>query len=378
MRLLFHNHQPSVDGVRCLKLVPVHALLIANPNSTTQTTALIRQIIPALRSVPGLTLVAQHTHYPGHGRELVAGLRRSDYDVIIVLGGDGTVNEVINGLLGPVEAVGSAPDSAAADAPIDPKQLPALGIIPTGSANVFARALGFPADPLEAAHVLARVLHRGRRRSVNLGTWNDHWFAVNAGFGLDADVLARVDRLRDRGFSATPLRYLHISTQAYLRARWRPPRINANALSNSGRRLDIHEAPLLLASNTNPWTFLGPLPMVTNPENSFDEGLGLFGLTSLDGLSGIIGMLHLFGADRRGRLTRILGGRTIQFDDAAEIRLQCPRPHRFQVDGEFVGTLSEVVLRSVPKAIEVYAPVDRRPAHERSLPEIIRDLVRIS
>ena len=89
-------------------------------------------------------------------------MTRDDYDVIIAVGGDGTVNEVVNGLLGPAD-----------EQRPDPQSIPALAVIPTGSANVFVRALGFPNTPMEATHVLARMLDRDLRRTIYLGTWNE-------------------------------------------------------------------------------------------------------------------------------------------------------------------------------------------------------------
>ncbi|KHO28657.1 diacylglycerol/lipid kinase family protein [Corynebacterium minutissimum] len=345
----------------------MRVLLISNPNSTSQNAALFREVLPIIRGVEGLRLLTQFTHYPGHAEEMVRGMTRADYDVILAFGGDGTVNEIVNGLLGPVDAE-SRPS---------PQDIPALAVIPTGSANVFVRALGFPNTPIEAAHVLARMLDRDIRREVFLGTWNDRWFAVNAGFGLDADVLARVDRAREKGFSATPLRYLAVSFQAYQRARIRPPRINVRAVSRSGDTFKADNVPLMFTSNTNPWTFLGPLPVVTNPRNSFDQGLGLFGVSDLHGIDGLVGVLHLFGVDRRHWLNKVTDARTLHFEDAAEVDLECPKPHRFQADGESEGTFTTIHIESVPNALEVFAPIDPRPASQRTIREVLRDFIRI-
>lgn len=345
----------------------MRVLMISNPNSTTQSDELFRRIVPILRAVEGLKLLVKFTHFPGHAEHMVTGLTRKDFDVIISVGGDGTVNEIVNGLLGPA---GAQPQTK-------PEQLPTLGIIPTGSANVFVRALGFPNTPVEATQVLARLLERDLRRTIALGTWNQRWFAVNAGFGLDADVLARVDRAREKGFAATPLRYLTVSVQAYLRARIKPPRINVRAIARDGDVLVVDEAPLIFTSNTNPWTFLGPLPVVTNPGNSFEGGLGLFGLSDLGGIHGLVGMLHLMGVDQRRWLNKVTQARTIHFDDAKEIELTCPEPDRFQADGESEGVFTRVQLTSVPDAIEVYAPRAASEPYKRSWREILRDLVRI-
>ncbi|WP_293768906.1 diacylglycerol kinase family protein [uncultured Corynebacterium sp.] len=324
----------------------MRALLIANPNSTTQDAVVMRHVYPYLAALDGLEVLVKFTHYAGHAAELVRGVTRKEWDAVIAVGGDGTVNEVVNGLLG-------KPGSRAAD----PATLPVLGVIPTGSANVFARALGFPGQPADAARVLAETMYYDLRRTVRLGTWEGEsadvhtteWFAVNAGFGLDADILTSVDRQRAKGRSATPLRYLVTTLRGWRRALIDPPSLDVEA-HDGERHLRLHGVELLLASNTNPWTFLGPLPVVTNPRNSFDEGLGLFGLHRLHGPSGFAGLLHLFGAYRLSRK------QVIQFDDAQSVVLTVPHSHSFQADGEVEGSYTRVELRSVPDALEVYAP----------------------
>ncbi|GGO18250.1 hypothetical protein GCM10010980_16260 [Corynebacterium marinum] len=343
----------------------VRVLLIANPNSTSQSDRLFRRIIPLLRSVGGLRLTARFTHHSGHAEAICTGLTRRDWDVIVVVGGDGTVHEAVNGLLGPVGGKAR-----------DPLGLPALAVIPTGSANVFARALGFPPDPVLAARRLAGLLRADLRRPICLGTWNDRWFAVNAGFGMDADVVARVHDARQHGFAATPLRYLRVSLLVWLRARRDPPHIDVHARSADGRELNLRDVPLFVASNTNPWTFLGPLPVVTNPRNSFDQGLGLFGLTSLRGVRGAASMLHLVGFGHRTFFEEWIRGRTVQFDDAADVELRCRRPQRFQADGEYVGEFAAAVLGSRTNAIEVFAPKQAYPV-ARSRWKVLRDGVRI-
>ena len=342
----------------------MRVLLIANPNSTTQSDGLFRRIIPLLRGVEGLRLTGRFTHHPGHAEEICRGLTRRDFDLVVVVGGDGTVNEAVNGLLGPVR-----------DTP--PGDVPALAVIPTGSANVFARALGFPPEPVAAAEMLATLIRRDLRRTICLGTWNDRWFAVNAGFGMDADVVARVDEARTLGFAATPLRYLSICLLVWARAQRRPPRITVHARAVNGRELHLSDVPLFVASNTNPWTFLGPLPVVTNPRNSFDRGLGLFGLTDLRGVRGAASMLHLIGFGHRTVIEDWIRRRTVQLDDAASVLLTCPRPQRFQADGEYEGEFDRAELASRRDVLEVFAPRQAYPAASRTWRQVVRDVIRV-
>lgn len=328
----------------------MHVLLIANPESTTQTAELFRRVVPKLLASDGITLEARFTHYGGHAEEMVAGLTRKDVDVIIPAGGDGTVNEVINGLL-----------SNAEGEIINWRELPAVAVLPTGSANVFARALGYPSDTLAAADMLVELLRKNIRRTISLGTWKGddddaRWFAVNAGFGIDADVIALVERARSKGFVASPFLYLQISARAWMNAQFKPPRITVQAEDAEGKLLKHENVPMMFASNTNPWTFLGPLPVVTNPRNSFDMGLGLFGVTSIRGIGGVAALMHLIGVGHGKRYEKLVAKRTIEFDNAEKVTLTCRKPQRFQVDGEYEGEHLHVLLESLPDAFEVFAP----------------------
>jgi diacylglycerol kinase family enzyme len=100
----------------------------------------------------------------------------AEADVVVALGGDGTVNEVVNGLL---------TDGPKAD-------LPALAVVPGGSTNVFARALGLPTHPFDATGAILEALRAGRTRRIGLGLADDRYFTFNAGLGFDADVVRRI------------------------------------------------------------------------------------------------------------------------------------------------------------------------------------------
>lgn len=332
--------------------------MISNPQSSGQSPATVRRVLYAIRAVPGIRLRSVFTHYPGHASRIVAGLTRDDVDVVLVLGGDGTVNEVVNGLLPAAPAAANAGD------------YPALAVVPAGSANVFSRALGFAPDPASAARELAEGLAAGSFRTVSLGRWDEGWFVVNAGCGVDADVIARMERARSRGRSATPLRYLAVAAQAWLAARRRPPSVDVDARRAGGRPWRARGLPVVFASNTNPWTYLGPLPVVTNPKNSFDRGIGLFAIPETRGQRGIRGLLYLGGLGHDSAARRLLEGAVLTVDDAEAVRLSSVKELPFQVDGELVGTRREMRLCSVPRALEVVVP--RRSADDETDPPLDR------
>ncbi|MDT5314326.1 MAG: hypothetical protein QOE74_3346 [Mycobacterium sp.] len=126
----------------------MRAVLIVNPNATSTTPAGRDLLAHALESRVKLTVA--HTDHRGHAIEIAREATHDGIDVVIVHGGDGTVNEVVNGILGDC---GQPP----------PKRGPAISVVPGGSANVFARALGISPDPTEATNQLVDLLDAYRR-----------------------------------------------------------------------------------------------------------------------------------------------------------------------------------------------------------------------
>jgi hypothetical protein len=130
----------------------MRALVVANPAATTTTGRVRDVLVGALASELKVDL-AETTHR-GHARELGRQALADEVDVVVALGGDGTVNEVVNGLM----SDGPGPD------------VPTLAVVPGGSTNVFSRALGRSRDPVEATGEILASLRAGRTRRVSLGT----------------------------------------------------------------------------------------------------------------------------------------------------------------------------------------------------------------
>lgn len=343
----------------------MRALLIANPNSTTLNARVQRTIVQTLMSIPELQIRAEFTHYSKHAQELVAGITRADYEVLVVLGGDGTVNEVINGLLG---TVGSQPAA---------EELPRLLFIPTGSANVFARALGFPQDPEEAVALAKDLIIEDQTQLIDVGTWGEHWFVANAGVGIDADVIAAMERVRAKGEKATPLRYLSFGLNSWRKIRRHTPQISFTAEDRSGKQVTHDNVPLCFITNTNPWTFFGPVPVITNPQNSLRRGLGVYALRSLRGFSGVLAMANLVGLGQSPSAQERVAKRRIRFDDAAWVRIACDSPLKFQVDGEYVGEETEMTFGAVSEALNVYAPKKPQGRDAVSSLKALRNFLRL-
>jgi diacylglycerol kinase family enzyme len=311
----------------------VRALLIVNSHATS-TTRLRRDVIArALSSAVELEVV--QTRYRGHATSLAAAARGDGFGLVLTLGGDGTVNEAVNGILG--SATAGSPATAG---------LPALGTLPGGNANVFTRAIGLPADPVDAAGHILQALSEGRYRSVGLGLAGDRYFTFNAGLGLDAEVVRAVDGRRTLGRTATPALYVRMTLRQYRVADRRHPPL---MLERDGHP---PVGPLFLGavSNTTPWTYLGRRPVYTNPQASFDCGLDVFALRSMRTISTARTIWQMLSPGRSPR-----GRSVLTLHDQAELTLRSARPVAFQVDGEYMGEHECVRFLSVPDALRVIA-----------------------
>ncbi|WP_089326309.1 diacylglycerol/lipid kinase family protein [Actinomadura meyerae] len=311
----------------------MRAMLIANPKATS-TSRRARGIL--MRAFTGdIDLELAETGHRGHATELARQAAADGYDVVVALGGDGTVNEAVNGLL----ADGPSPD------------LPALAVLPSGSANVFARALGLPGDPIGATTAVLEALRAGRYRTVGLATatpegGEERYFTFCGGVGLDAEVIREVEARRAAGVRADPSLYARTAVRHFFSGtdRRRP----ALTLEQPGRP---PKSGLFLAfvCNTSPWTFLGRMPVNPTPRAHFQRGLDVFGMRSLDLGPTMSALAQMMTA----RARPVQGRHVVNVHDAAELTVRAARPAAFQLDGEYLGELRSVTFRSVPKAIRV-------------------------
>jgi diacylglycerol kinase family enzyme len=340
----------------------MRALVVVNPAATSTTPKMRDVLVGALGSELKVDLV--ETSHRGHARELGVEAAADDVDVVVSVGGDGTVNEVVNGLL----SGGPRPG------------LPTLAVVPGGSTNVFSRALGRSRDPVEATAEILASLRAGRTRLVSLGTaqacgtsaaplvepdparaeaeaaadaaahdeWTpERWFVFAAGLGFDAEVISRVEAQRRKGRRSTGPLYVRQATAAFLfgRERRRP----AMTLQVPGEE-PLPGLFLCLVSNVSPWTYLGARPVNPSPEASFDSGLDVFAM----GRMGPLRMLHTLRQtlarepDARGRGVH-------RWHDLEGVTLTASRPQGWQVDGDHLGTATGLRLRHVPAALRVVA-----------------------
>lgn len=313
----------------------MRALLVVNPDATSTTQGVRKVLARALRS--SLDLDEVETSFGGAG---AAAARQSDHDLIVVLGGDGTVNDVTTGLI---------------DFQTGKSRGPRLAVVPGGSTNVFARAIGMPNDAVEATGYLLDALENNKSRSISIGglvtdeSDGERTFLFAAGMGVDAHTVAVMERAR-RPFGRSPMR---ISRSRYLAA------AIASLVSQSGRgELTItadgtrFTAELAIATTNKVWTYLGEKPLMLTPHASFDDGLGLF---SVDQLT----------AKRLGPLLLNLGrhGLAISSENESQgseertnlttIAITAQSALPVQADGEALTPARRLSLRSLPGALTV-------------------------
>jgi diacylglycerol kinase family enzyme len=315
----------------------VRGLLIVNRHATSMTGTVADL---AVRSLAGLAeLQIERTQYRGHARDLAA---ETDADVIIVHGGDGSVNEVVNGVMSRASADGPGADGPGADG----RGRPLIAIIPGGGANVLARSLGLPVDAAAAIRQLREALEAGRSRTIGLGLAGDRYFTFSAGLGWDAEVVGEVDRLRAEGHRESPALFLRTMLRTYYRSTER--RRPALTLERDGGP-PVSDLFMTIITNRSPWTYLNSRAVLPVPRPDFSSGLDVLAMRRLRllRLVAVVGqMLYIRSRPPRGRdLLAVLGSETLTVRSA--------RPIAFQVDGEYLGETEAVKFQFVPHSLRV-------------------------
>lgn len=259
--------------------------------------------------------------------------------LVIVHGGDGTVNEVINGLLG--DPLPKTMRSVTIGA------IPPLAVVPGGSANVFARSLGIEADPVAATNQLIDLLAARSRRTIGLGHCDNRWFTFNAGLGLDAEVCQAIDASRKDGRPVSASRYVRASINAFFRNKRHNPTLTVE-IPDHDPVTGIHYA---FVSNSSPWTYLNERPVHTNPGTSFDTGLGLFAMSTTKVLPSLNVSRQLLSAGSEPKSRKLF-----RVDDVPRVRITSTEPIGLQMDGDYLGTRTEADFFATPAALDVIAP----------------------
>jgi diacylglycerol kinase family enzyme len=289
----------------------VRRVLIVNPFATGVTEERLREVRAALPRGTELLVTTRKGQATDMARE-VGGAEAVAY----VFGGDGTFNEVLNGL----------------------DQRTRVGFIPGGGTSVLPRALGLPRDPI----AVARRVASGTERRIGLGRVNGHRFGFGAGIGLDAEIVRAVDDLGRQPDGRRP---------GDLAFGWTA----ARTLAGHGFRLepalevrDHGRAAFALVANCADYSYAGPLAIRVAPHASFERGIDLVAPRRLSPLGVPRVLSYAFRGGDRGRARDLL-----YVHDADRLEIVCDRPLPLQADGEDLGDVVEAAFEAERDAVTV-------------------------
>jgi len=297
--------------------VAARARIIANPASGgAQSDAALRELGETARWLTdhGLPAELRLTRRAGHAAELAHEAAAAGYDMVIAAGGDGTVNDVVQALAG---------------------YRTALGVLPLGTVNVWAREMGIGLNTIDARETL---LH-GERRRVDLGRAGQRFFLMMAGVGFDAEVARRVEHGRLKRFGLKLLEYF---ATVVLLSVTRPS--DTVRITMGGRRRR-QQALMVIIGNTR--LYGGAMTFARRAVA--DDGL-------LDVVViGSGGLLHRANVLTRAFLRLPPVGPRVRYERTQSVRLESRQPTPVQVDGEVIGYLP-MTFSVAPQALSVIVP----------------------
>ena len=292
------------------------------------------------------------TNRRGHATRFAQDAAHRGVDLVISFGGDGTLNEVATGVAGT--------DTA-------------LGVLPGGSTNVFARTIGLPNDPVAAVDLLVNGLTDpdANIRPIGLGRVNGRFFCFHTGIGYDAAVVRAVEtRASLKRWAGHPLFiYAALKTWMFGYDRSQPHfSVTADGAIGGPGGLDIDPSDELerprfdptrtvddgyftVVLNTNPYSFLGNRPLDLSPEAGLDKPLVAVTFRTM---SAVAIIKTLAGALRGGGVTP--NENVSRFDDVHELIVEHHSPFPYQVDGDYLGETTRLHFRHVPDAVKLLFP----------------------
>jgi len=327
---------PIPEPVLASKLLPVvlgdeilRILLIVN-SAASSVTARRRVLIQQVLSTSHDVTLAE-TNRRGHATRLAQSAARDGYDIVAVLGGDGTLNEAANGLAG----------SATALAPL-----------PGGSTNVFARILGLPDDSVDAAKAILAAIDSGHIERIGLGSVEGRYFLFHCGVGFDAAVVEQVEKRGPwKRWAGHPL-FIYAAIDTWIRRvdRKHPP------LTVTGQRGEsLATGFFTVVMNANPYTFLGNRPFDLVREVDLDHPLAVVTLERLR-LSSLAPVAAAALTGREIRNKRHVDVRT----GVRSLVIAADPPTPYQVDGDHLGSSRRLRFTWTPDHMSLVRPRDGR------------------
>ena len=299
-------------------------------SSASSVTERTRVVIAKALGADHQVTVAE-TSRRGHATKLAQGAAADGADVVVVLGGDGTINEAANGLAGTTTA---------------------LGTLPGGSTNVFARTLGFTNDPVEATGELLAALDARSWRRVGLATVNGRAFTFHVGIGYDAAVVSRVEQRGSLKRYAGHALFVSEAVRTWMRGydrRHTAFHVEARAADGT---VTADDGVFAITMRTNPYTFLGDRPLDVAPGTDLSGGLTVVVLRRLE----LSTLLPLAAAALRGRGLDGRRGAVVRRQVVAAT-FEATRPLPYQVDGEPLGDATRFEIALEPEALTLVLPV---------------------
>lgn len=301
--------------------------LVVNP-SASSVTARGRVVITKALAADHEVTVAETVHR-GHATRLAATAAADGADVVVVLGGDGTLNEAANGLAGTSTA---------------------LAVLPGGSTNVFARTLGLPDDPIEATGALLDALSNQSFRRIGLGSVNGRYFLFHAGIGFDAAVVAQVERRGSLKRYANHVLFGWAGFNTWLRHYDRKrPRFSVQVEGQP----TIDDAMFTIFLNTDPYTFIGTRPFTIAPEATLDGPLSVVTLHTLNAIPFARVLLSALGSGRRLQKDR----NVVVNNEVTSAVIEGYGPVPYQVDGDYLGDVAHLEVRYEPEVLSLVVPL---------------------
>ena len=300
-------------------------LLVVNPMASSVTARRRVAVEDILAADHELSVVV--TKNRDHATELARRGAGQEMDVVVVLGGDGTINEAANGLVGSSTA---------------------LGALPGGSTSVFARTLGFTNDLVVAAKELTAALEAGSRRRVEMGTANGRRYLFNLGVGFDAEVVGHVEGgSLKRRFGQAAFVYSSLVTWLSQEDRTKP-HLSVKIAGDD----TTYGGSFVLCLNTNPYTYLGKRPLNVAPGTGFGTGLAVAVLRDvrLATLSKVMRCAFGDGHD----LGRQPGVTLCTEVESVTITGKDPFP--YQTDGEYLGRVEKLEVGYESDCLDVVTP----------------------
>ena len=302
-------------------------LLIVNAFASSVTARSMVVIRKAFSADHQVDMV--ETSRRGHATRLALGAANEGYDAVVVMGGDGTLNEAANGLVGT--------DTA-------------LGTLPGGSTNVFARTIGLPNDPIEATGLLLDALAEDSIRPIGLGAVSGRCFLFHTGLGFDAAVVEQVERRSSlKRYAGHPL-FVYAGFSTWFR-HFDHSRPRMAVKLGDGEVID--DAYLTIVLNTSPYTYLGNRGLDLAPEATLERGLSVVVVRTMDFLKVLALIGSAIGTGRHLRSSR----HAFVAHDLGHIEVSGYGDFPYQVDGDFLGNTESLTFEHRPDSLRLVTPL---------------------